>query len=130
MIALLYIANIHPAHIEPPCLSSLFVALSTNIMRAHFVYRVGSSRLIADMVGKAGIQDMTGYAGTGENIQGEEQKKLDILSNDVFKDKLAKTGLMAFLGACRHAACAWVIPVDSHRANLATLGKGQSQNWF
>jgi hypothetical protein len=24
------------------------------------------------MVGKAGIQDMTGFAGTGENIQGEE----------------------------------------------------------
>ncbi|KAJ1493726.1 fructose-1,6-bisphosphatase class 1/Sedoheputulose-1,7-bisphosphatase [Baffinella frigidus] len=51
------------------------------------------------MVGKAGIQDMTGFAGTGENIQGEEQKKLDILSNDVFKDKLAKTGCMAFLGS-------------------------------
>lgn len=56
-------------------------------------------RLIADMVGKAGIQDMTGLAGTGENVQGEEQKKLDILSNDVFKDKLAKTGCMAFLGS-------------------------------
>lgn len=56
-------------------------------------------RLIADMVGKAGIQDMTGLAGTGENIQGEEQKKLDILSNDVFKDKLAKTGCMAYLGS-------------------------------
>jgi len=25
-------------------------------------------------------------------LAGEEQKKLDILSNDVFKDKLAKTG--------------------------------------
>ena len=25
-------------------------------------------------------------------LSGEEQKKLDILSNDVFKDKLAKTG--------------------------------------
>jgi len=56
-------------------------------------------RLIADMVGKSGIQDMTGLAGTGENVQGEEQKKLDILSNDVFKDKLAKTGCMAFLGS-------------------------------
>jgi len=29
-------------------------------------------RSIADMVGKAGIQDMTGFAGTGENIQGEK----------------------------------------------------------
>mmetsp|Transcript_7762 Transcript_7762/g.18303 ORF Transcript_7762/g.18303 Transcript_7762/m.18303 type:complete len:394 (-) Transcript_7762:314-1495(-) len=56
-------------------------------------------RAIADMVSKAGIQDMTGLAGTGENIQGEEQKKLDILSNDVFKDKLRKTGCMAFLGS-------------------------------
>jgi len=56
-------------------------------------------RSIADMVGKAGIQDMTGFAGTGENIQGEEQKKLDILSNDVFKTKLTNTGCMAFLGS-------------------------------
>ncbi len=48
---------------------------------------------------------MTGYAGTGENIQGEEQKKLDILSNDVFKDKLAKTGLMAFLGEHKPFGC-------------------------
>jgi fructose-1,6-bisphosphatase len=46
------------------------------------------------MVSKAGVQDLTGLAGTGENIQGEEQKKLDILSNDVFKDKLTKTGCM------------------------------------
>jgi hypothetical protein len=51
-------------------------------------------RSIADMVSKAGVQDLTGLAGTGENIQGEEQKKLDILSNDVFKDKLTKTGCM------------------------------------
>jgi len=56
-------------------------------------------RAIADMVSKAGIQDMTGLAGTGENVQGEEQKKLDILSNDVFKDKLRKTGCMAYLGS-------------------------------
>jgi fructose-1,6-bisphosphatase I len=56
-------------------------------------------RSIADMVGKSGIQDMTGFAGTGENVQGEEQKKLDILSNDVFKDKLKKTGCIAFLGS-------------------------------
>lgn len=56
-------------------------------------------RSIADMVGKAGIQDMTGFAGTGENIQGEEQKKLDILSNDVFKTKLTNTGCMAYLGS-------------------------------
>lgn len=56
-------------------------------------------RSISDMVSKAGVQDLTGLAGTGENIQGEEQKKLDILSNDVFKDKLTKTGCMAFLGS-------------------------------
>ena len=49
-------------------------------------------RSIADMVSKAGVQDLTGLAGTGENIQGEEQKKLDVISNDVLKNALRYTG--------------------------------------
>ena len=34
----------------------------------------------------------TGVAGTGENVQGEEQKKLDVISNDIFSMCLRNTG--------------------------------------
>jgi len=37
---------------------------------------------IASLVQRAGISNMTGLQGV-ENIQGEEQKKLDVISNEV-----------------------------------------------
>jgi fructose-1,6-bisphosphatase I len=47
---------------------------------------------IAAAVGRAGISSLTGVAGTGENVQGEEQKKLDVVSNDIFSMCLRNTG--------------------------------------
>eukprot|EP00877_Chromochloris_zofingiensis_P014653 jgi/Chrzof1/9441/Cz04g03070.t1_FBP2[v5.2] len=47
---------------------------------------------IAAAVGRAGISSLTGVAGTGENVQGEEQKKLDVISNDIFSMCLRATG--------------------------------------
>jgi len=47
---------------------------------------------IAAAVGRAGISSLTGVAGTGENVQGEEQKKLDVISNDIFSMCLRNTG--------------------------------------
>ena len=91
------------------------------------------------MVSKAGVQDLTGLAGTGENIQGEEQKKLDILSNDVFKDKLTKTGCMVcnFLDNLRGHGDSIIFKARARRSSeLATNrqmhanrsnGKGSSQ---
>ncbi|GBF90096.1 hypothetical protein Rsub_02804 [Raphidocelis subcapitata] len=53
---------------------------------------------IAAAVGRAGISSLTGVAGTGENVQGEEQKKLDVISNDIFSMCLrncGRTGVIA-----------------------------------
>jgi len=49
---------------------------------------------IASLVARAGIQDLTGMQGGGGsvNVQGEEQKKLDVISNDVLKNALRYSG--------------------------------------
>jgi fructose-1,6-bisphosphatase I len=47
---------------------------------------------IAAAVGRSGISSLTGVAGTGENVQGEEQKKLDVISNDIFCNCLRMSG--------------------------------------
>ncbi|MEW5312989.1 MAG: hypothetical protein WDW38_004585 [Sanguina aurantia] len=46
---------------------------------------------IASLVNRAGISNLTGLAGAA-NIQGEDQKKLDVVSNEVFKNCLANSG--------------------------------------
>lgn len=46
---------------------------------------------IASLVGRAGISNLTGLAGE-ENVQGEAQKKLDVVSNTVFSNCLRSTG--------------------------------------
>ncbi|GFH16793.1 fructose-1,6-bisphosphatase [Haematococcus lacustris] len=46
---------------------------------------------IASLVNRAGISNLTGVAGA-QNVQGEDQKKLDVVSNDVFKNCLASSG--------------------------------------
>ncbi|DBB05877.1 hypothetical protein WJX82_010075 [Trebouxia sp. C0006] len=46
---------------------------------------------IASMVNRAGISNLTGLAGE-QNISGEDQKKLDIVSNEVFSNCLRASG--------------------------------------
>ncbi|KXZ52918.1 hypothetical protein GPECTOR_8g296 [Gonium pectorale] len=46
---------------------------------------------IASLVNRAGISNLTGVAGN-QNVQGEDQKKLDVVSNEVFKNCLASCG--------------------------------------
>lgn len=46
---------------------------------------------IASLVCRAGIADMTGVAGL-QNISGEDQKKLDVISNEVFSNCLRSSG--------------------------------------
>jgi len=53
---------------------------------------------ISSLVARAGLSGMTGLAGGAVNIQGEDQKKLDVISNDVFCDALrvsGRTGVIA-----------------------------------
>ena len=52
---------------------------------------------IASLVQRAGLAGMTGLAGE-QNVQGEDQKKLDVISNEVFCDTLrlsGRTGVIA-----------------------------------
>ena len=46
---------------------------------------------IASLVQRAGLAGMTGLAGE-QNVQGEDQKKLDVISNDVFCNVLRQSG--------------------------------------
>jgi len=46
---------------------------------------------IGSMVARAGISNMTGLAGAA-NVQGEDQKKLDVISNEVFKACMRSSG--------------------------------------
>ena len=46
---------------------------------------------IASMVNRAGISNLTGAAGA-QNISGEDQKKLDVVSNEVFSNCLRASG--------------------------------------
>ena len=47
---------------------------------------------ISSLVTRAGLSNMTGLAGGEQNIQGEDQKKLDVISNDIFSDCLRNCG--------------------------------------
>ena len=53
---------------------------------------------ISSYVQRAGISNMTGLAGAA-NVQGEDQKKLDVLSNDVFCAALKESGRTAIIAS-------------------------------
>lgn len=56
---------------------------------------------ISSLVQRAGISNLTGLesGGGSVNIQGEEQKKLDVLSNDVLKTALRYSGKMGVIAS-------------------------------
>merc|ERR1719191_1253784 len=56
---------------------------------------------IASLVARAGISDLTGMEGGGGsvNVQGEEQKKLDVISNTVLKNALRFSGKVGVVGS-------------------------------
>lgn len=56
---------------------------------------------IQTLVQRAGISNLTGLEGGGGNvnIQGEEQKKLDVLSNEVLKNALRHSGKMGVIAS-------------------------------
>lgn len=57
-----------------------------------------STQRIAALVGKGGLVDILGSAGQ-ENVQGEVQKKLDVISNEMMIDGLSSTGHLAALAS-------------------------------
>lgn len=57
-----------------------------------------STQRISALVAKGGLADILGSAGP-ENVQGEVQKKLDVISNDMMIDGLSSTGHLAALAS-------------------------------
>jgi fructose-1,6-bisphosphatase I len=57
-----------------------------------------TTKEIAGKIDRAALEGALGLAGS-ENIQGEDQKKLDIITNEVMFDHLKTTGLLAGMGS-------------------------------
>lgn len=53
-------------------------------------------KFVATCVRKAGIVNLTGLAGA-TNVQGEQQKKLDVLANEIFVSSLTSSGKVAVM---------------------------------
>jgi len=70
----------------PGGLAAVLAALATSTQR------------ISALVGKGGLVDILGSAGQ-ENVQGEVQKKLDVISNDMMIDGLSSTGHLVALAS-------------------------------
>ena len=52
-----------------------------------------AAKIVNHEVNKAGLVDIIGQSGT-ENIQGEQQQKLDVYANDVFIQTLTKRNVV------------------------------------
>lgn len=77
------IANPHLAELE-----SIFSSIQT------------AGKTISNLVRRSSLTGLTGYLDSGDiNIQGEEQKKLDVITNDVLKNALKFTGRMGVLAS-------------------------------
>ncbi len=74
---------------------------------------------IADLVNKGDLVGVLG-ASDSENIQGEQQKKLDIISNDLMIEALAHNGHIAAL-ASEEMDEIHHLPESSHRGNYLVL---------
>jgi len=70
---------------------------------------------ISHLVGQGALAGVLGAAGS-ENVQGEEQKKLDIIANDVFIDSLLWSGTVAGL-ASEEMENMYPMPGDCPRGN-------------
>lgn len=53
-------------------------------------------KIIESCVRRAGIAELYGLAGNS-NVQGEDQKKLDVMANDIFKEHVGSTGKLCIM---------------------------------
>ncbi|MDD3518173.1 MAG: class 1 fructose-bisphosphatase [Chromatiales bacterium] len=74
---------------------------------------------IADLVNKGDLVDILGTAGS-ENVQGEQQKKLDVISNEIFIEALAHNGHVAAL-ASEEMDEVYHLPADRPRGKYLVL---------
>ena len=66
-----------------------------------------AARTIAHQVATAPLADLTGRTGTS-NVQGEEQAKLDVLSDELFCEAMAHSGLVCTLVSEEREQPSWV----------------------
>merc|ERR1719191_897873 len=103
-----YVLEMARANPDKPELNEL-VSVMTSVERA--------CKTISNLVRKAPIEaaDLLGLEGGGEsiNIQGEEQKQLDVITNTVLKNALRFSGKMAVLASEEEDA-----PVDAEDGDL------------
>eukprot|EP00276_Gloeochaete_wittrockiana_P006964 CAMPEP_0184643296 /NCGR_PEP_ID=MMETSP0308-20130426/113_1 /TAXON_ID=38269 /ORGANISM="Gloeochaete witrockiana, Strain SAG 46.84" /LENGTH=502 /DNA_ID=CAMNT_0027071121 /DNA_START=350 /DNA_END=1858 /DNA_ORIENTATION=- len=60
-------------------------------------------KIVASQVSRAGISDLLGHHGGNQNVHGEDQKKLDVIANEIFKRSLKYSGrLMTLLSEEEH----------------------------
>ena len=64
---------------------------------------------ISGLVRRGALAGVLGSAGTG-NVQGEEQKKLDVLSNDVMLKAAAASGVVAAIASEEEDEARWIKP--------------------
>ena len=81
------ISRANPGELEE--VESIFTSLQT------------ATKTISNLVRRAALEGTTGLEGGGGsiNVQGEEQKKLDVLTNDVLKKALQWTGRLSTLAS-------------------------------
>ena len=84
------------AHLNSQNTSSSLTQLITAI--------TGTCFDIAKLLHHGPMNDILGLAGA-ENVQGEDQKKLDVISNDMLKADLAKTGLVRGIASEEEEHC-------------------------
>ena len=84
-------------------------------------------KTIANLVDRATITGMVGYEGGGGsvNVQGEEQKKLDVVTNDVLKRALAFTGKVGVIASEEEDAP--VFNPDAYKGPRVPGGEGKYQ---
>ena len=90
----------------PPGLQTLSARLSRDLLAGRVVPGLSvviaalaaSTQRISSLVGKGGLVDILGSAGQ-ENVQGEVQKKLDVISNEMMIEGLLATGHLAALAS-------------------------------
>eukprot|EP00281_Chroomonas_sp_CCMP1168_P023521 CAMPEP_0206229256 /NCGR_PEP_ID=MMETSP0047_2-20121206/9600_1 /ASSEMBLY_ACC=CAM_ASM_000192 /TAXON_ID=195065 /ORGANISM="Chroomonas mesostigmatica_cf, Strain CCMP1168" /LENGTH=441 /DNA_ID=CAMNT_0053652543 /DNA_START=35 /DNA_END=1360 /DNA_ORIENTATION=- len=82
-------------------------------------------KTIANLVDRATITGMVGYEGGGGsvNVQGEEQKKLDVITNDVLKRALKFTGKVGVIASEEEDN-----PVFNSDAYMVPGGEGKYQD--
>ncbi|XP_028057023.1 fructose-1,6-bisphosphatase, cytosolic-like, partial [Camellia sinensis] len=76
------------------------------ILLSHIVL---GCKFVCNAVTKAGLAKLIGLAGQ-TNTQGEEQKKLDVLSNDVFVKALISSGRTCILASEENEEAIFVEP--------------------